>query len=226
MKTQLWKIAVGFTLGILAMTLLAPYAGAQGTAMSPSTPTMVTVTLTNTGIMMTPSSVPSGRVSFTVINHGTAARTVRINKQSQTIAPGASGTFAFATLNPGSYTISSPAVSRTEKAVSSRLRVVNARTKAPRPVVTASITNMGITLNPPSIPAGSFALRVTNNDRVTHIFRLSGAGMKAHSVTLKPGQTKTISVTSVKPGAYQVADPKDKTGKLAATLSVTNAMVK
>jgi hypothetical protein len=98
----------------------------------------VTMSVTDSQIKITPSSIPPGAASIKVTNTGKSAKSIvfsggGMNPESKDIKPGETTTLSTSMLKPGTYSVVVPAPKSGGKAISSKL-IVGAPTPMPHPM--------------------------------------------------------------------------------------------
>lgn len=83
--------------------------------------------------------------------------------------------------------------------------------------VTVTLTDTAIEVSPSRIPTGNLTVLVRNNSSSPQSLQIAGGKTKQTTGTLRPGESKTIKLTSVKPGTYQVTMPSPPRGRTRST---------
>jgi len=98
--------------------------------MTPAMPsTTVTATLTEYKIVLTPSTVPAGDVTFQIMNHGKMLHALEIEGQgiktqrSKDLKPGGTDTLVVKTLKAGKYTVDCPIANHEKLGMTTTLTV-------------------------------------------------------------------------------------------------------
>ena len=73
--------------------------------------------------------------------------------------------------------------------------------------VQVSLTEFAIGMNPETAPAGDVIFNVRNDGDAVHAFEVEGQGVEQETPNLQPGETATLRINNMQPGAYEVYCP-------------------
>jgi hypothetical protein len=160
-------------------------------------PVAVIVKLTDSQATVTPSKVPVGRVRFTILNRGRAARSFAIGRvRTSTVAPGSSITLKTAFSDRGLHQYSS--VGRHVARLSGVLTVFVPCTHPQPSIVDVRMDHgrTGITFSQTTIPCGTVTFVVTNIGAMVDSFQVFADYPRARGTTpeLQPGQTARLTI--------------------------------
>lgn len=162
---------------------------------------VVTVSMFEMGFKLSASRVPTGTVTFRVVNDGKVVHDFRINgKGTPVLDPGEQATLTVDFPEPGTFSFvctveGHAAAGMVGKLVVSRM--------AERTNVSVSIGSKGFKLSKKVVPAGVVVFRVVNKTKVKHGFRILGK----RTPLLKPRQKAKLMVEFTRPGTFTYSCP-------------------
>lgn len=204
------------TLGVLLLVgLFIGGCAQQRVAGTQERVSTVAATITSSGLQLNQSQVPPGTVNLRVTNNDTKAHVVTvtgpnyINKSTANVMPGKTVTLSLPSMKSGSYKVFVKGM-QNQAAMTRMLTVSSGKattttTGAAAQVVTATLTASGLQLSKSKITAGNLILHVKNNTNKAQSVILEGPNnYMEDSGSIQPGQTKTMTETGLKQGAYSL----------------------
>lgn len=179
------------------MVAAAGISAAAATAGVHGGPAIVRVTLSDTGVLLSPQSVISGDVVFKIANRSRTPRDFEVGgKRTPIIPAGKTGTLS-GTLEARPYRYVSVGNDRSVR-LTGFVGVLPACTRPTETTVTADITINQITLSQTTVPCGTVTFTVSNSD-VSDTHDLNFAlptvqGGQRFGSRLKPGQSAKMVV--------------------------------
>jgi len=175
-------------------------AGLSAGARAATSPTTVTVTIRNSGIVFAPSYAPTGKLVFAVFNRTTGARDFGVGAQrTGAIAGGRSARLTVTLSAQGERTFTSVATGRLRR-VTGALDLFEPCTHPVPTTVDVSLTKSaeGLTLSQATVPCGTVTFAVTDVDEAGASLLVSVEAPPQSAVTnqLGPGGTATLTFRS------------------------------
>lgn len=183
-------------------SLTAALAGADAVAAKPTAAeqaqaTVVTVSLSEYGIKLSKSVIPTGAVTFRVVNNGKAKHAFRAaGRATPMLRPGQAARLTVEFTKPGTVTLVCTVSGHARRGMTRKLTV--AAPAAQHTVVSVSMFEMGFKLTRTDVPRGTVEFRVLNDGKLPHDFRISGKG----TPMLKAGERATVTVSFPTAGAF------------------------
>jgi len=197
--------------------LLALLASLAPTA-SPATtsPKPIVVTITESKVKFSATSVAVGPAVFKVVNKGKTSHVFKIGgKSTPKIAVETSATIQIVIANKGPYVYYSVARANAA-ALTGGLSVVEPCTKPTSSTVTVKMEEAPITLSQMTLPCGTVTFVVTNAGTVVHSFDLfqpNPPRVLLQGAALEPGQTGTAVVHMLLKGAVNYSCGQSEHGE-------------
>lgn len=162
---------------------------------------VVTVSMYEMGFKLSASRVPTGTVTFRVVNDGKAVHDFRINgKGTPVLDPGEQATLTVDFPEPGTFSFVCTVEGHAAAGMIGKLVVSG---MAERTNVSVSIRSKGFKLSRKVVPAGVVVFRVVNKTKVMHGFRILGK----RTPLLKFRQKAKLTVEFTKPGTFTYSSP-------------------
>jgi len=154
----------------------------------------VTVTATEFKFKLSRTAVPTGTVTFTVVNRGKISHDFKIlGKKTPTIAPGGSANVTVSFPKTGKFGFLCTLAGHAAAGMKGTLPVV--KTVTP---VSVAATEFKFKLSRATVPAGTVVFTVTNRGKVAHDFKIFGK----KTPTIAPGKSAKLTVSVSTKGRY------------------------
>jgi hypothetical protein len=184
--------ALAAGLGALALALSAAPSQVKADAAS------VTVTLTDSALIVAPSRIPVGGVVFRIVNRGRVARSFSIGgNRTRAIPAGGSARLRVALTTPGTRTTVSVGPRRATRITG----VLGVFAPCAHPTSTTVVVQLGqdkggLTISQTTIPCGAVTFSVTDTGSLIDSLQVFAnyAGARGTTPELKPGQTASLTI--------------------------------
>jgi plastocyanin len=216
METEGVHLRTRFVLALLAFAATAALvaAGVAPGASIQRAGTTVVVTLKNSAVVLSRTSVPAGAVTLRVANKGTVQRTFSIAGKKVAVKPGGAAVVQVTLGSAGKIAYISTATGKATLRGS-----LSVTATGPTTAVAVAASELKFDLSRMSVPVGTVVFTITNKGGTAHNFSIAGKV----SDLIGSGQTTTLKVAFTKPGSYPYlcTIPGHAEGGMKGVLTVT-----